>query len=227
MWKELNLSKTINIPKYIHYTQYGLEIAFDWTGEGSMIDVLFFDIDGGEYQLLEGLRKYRPKFICVEYNNSYPLCIDFVPNSIRHGVQASSRAMYRLMAAKGYTYCKSFFHDHVFISNEFLDKIKPNVFEEPLGITAFANNASKHLYNYFNVLAFQKDPVDGINFCKERLDFLINNGSREQARIYFWFTTHTIYSFKNEINKARGEEYCKSLWIAYDEFHHSYALLLF
>ena len=59
------------------------------------LDVLFLDIDGGEYQLLNGFiaNECRPKIICVEYDNTFPLSIDYVPTKYRH--QASSIAFYK------------------------------------------------------------------------------------------------------------------------------------
>ena len=69
------------------------------------------DIDGSEYLLLEGMKKIRPKFICVEYDDSYPLSIDDIPNAAGHGrrYQASSLSMFKLMKSMNYLYIQSFF----------------------------------------------------------------------------------------------------------------------
>jgi len=98
--------------KYISYAETGLEDILHECGCCKELDVLFFDIDGGEYQLFRGLISFRPKIVCIEYDNSFPLSINYVPRMIRHhqnGGQASSTAFFHLFRQKRYTYIRSFF----------------------------------------------------------------------------------------------------------------------
>jgi hypothetical protein len=69
-------------------------------------DLLSIDIDGCDYHILESLRQYRPKVVCIEYNFSIPNEVDFVQAAdfaVKQG--SSARALVRLAAAKGYALC--------------------------------------------------------------------------------------------------------------------------
>ena len=97
-WQDVDSDCVNIVNKRIDYDRKGLERILDELQAPFSLEVLFFDIDGGEYQLLEGLDSYRPKMICVEYDNAYPLNIDYIPLRTRHGFQqASSLAMFKLM----------------------------------------------------------------------------------------------------------------------------------
>ena len=67
-WENLGnkLIKILNSP--IKYERKGLEDILCRMKSPYAIDALFLDIDGGEYQLLEGVDSFRPKIICVEYD---------------------------------------------------------------------------------------------------------------------------------------------------------------
>jgi len=144
-WRRLQLDNVDVFNIGIKFIDSGLESLLADINAPRNIDIFFLDIDGGEYHLLNGLISYRPKFICVEYDNTYPLSIDFAPNQIRHGFQASSLATYNLMIGKGYTYVRSFGHDHIFIANELLSRVKDSI-QFPMGKDAFVSSASSHLY---------------------------------------------------------------------------------
>jgi hypothetical protein len=66
-------------------------------------DFLSIDVDGADYHILESLRSYRPKVVCVEFNPTIPPFVDYVQRrdfSLKHG--SSARALIRLGRAMGY-----------------------------------------------------------------------------------------------------------------------------
>jgi hypothetical protein len=192
------------------------------------IDVFFFDIDGGEYQLLNGMNSFRPKFICVEYDNAYPLAIDFVPKQIRHGIQASSTAMFRLMEEKGYIYIKSFFHDHIFVSQEFFKSLNISIFHD-IGKEAFCKQAPKHLYNFGAVLLYQNENEGnkGIDFYKTKLKHLVANGYVKDAYYFYCMLSQIFYSFKEIVKSVRSANYYQQYVSAYNQFENTYQQDLF
>lgn len=81
-------------------------------------DLLSIDIDGNDYWILESIKEYRPKIICIEYNPSIPNAVDYVQPrdfSVKRG--ASALALCRLAKKKSYalvatTSCNLLFVDH-------------------------------------------------------------------------------------------------------------------
>lgn len=66
-------------------------------------DFLSIDIDGVDYHIFDGLNKYSPKVICIEFNPTIPNSVDFVQPrnfSIKQG--SSAKAIVRLACEKGY-----------------------------------------------------------------------------------------------------------------------------
>jgi hypothetical protein len=185
-WIELNLPRATIINATVFYNEGGLEHLLTSNRVDPEIDVLFLDIDGGELQLLEGLHSYRPKVVCVEYDNSFPLYIDFTPRSIMHRAQASSTAMFKMMLRKGYSYIRSFFHDHIFVANEFFPRVV-SFLEAPYGRDGFVQEAHNHLYMYHAVLLNQgQDNGDlGVWFYQEKIDALVSNGYIPEARSFY------------------------------------------
>lgn len=232
-WKALKLSNVSVHNKYISYAETGLEDILHECGCGKELDVLFFDIDGGEYQLFRGLISFRPKIVCIEYDNSFPLSINYVPRMIRHhqnGGQASSTSMFHLFRQKRYTYLRSFFQDHIFISDEYLDSIGnlSNLGINTFGRKAFINNASDHLYSYKAVLINQPDnhAKDGVKFYSTKIEALLDNGYISEACHFFWILRNVM---KDNIPNAeqRGESYHDLYVHAVDEFVKEYSHILF
>ena len=87
-------------------------------------DFLSIDIDGCDYFILESLRIYRPKFVCIEYNPTIPNEVDFVQPkdfSIKQG--ASAKAITSLAAAKGYALVATTYCNLIFVRNEFKEGV--------------------------------------------------------------------------------------------------------
>lgn len=87
-------------------------------------DFLSIDIDGCDYFILESLRIYRPKVICIEYNPTIPNEVEFVQPkdfSIKQG--SSAKAITRLAATKGYTLVATTYCNLILVRNEFRESV--------------------------------------------------------------------------------------------------------
>ncbi len=69
-------------------------------------DVLSIDIDGADYWIFEGLKKYRPKIVIIEFNPTIPKEVIFInPRNIVSNQGSSIKSICELAAAKNYKIC--------------------------------------------------------------------------------------------------------------------------
>ena len=118
----------------IPYKAGGLDAYIDNSFEGKCPDILFLDIDGGEYGLIETSSLF-PEVVCVEYNRNLMPNSMFTPQSIGHGIlkQASPLAIVEMMLSRGYELSGLFWNDMVFVKScrvSSFKKVKPQVIEE-------------------------------------------------------------------------------------------------
>lgn len=67
-------------------------------------DFLSIDVDGVDYHILDSMKDFRPKVICIEFNPTIPNAVDFVQKRdmrTKHG--SSAKAICRLADKKGYS----------------------------------------------------------------------------------------------------------------------------
>jgi len=218
-WAETSSNNIRLYNRSVGYYSQGLEDLLKATDAPNDLDVLFFDIDGGELQLLAGLLKYRPKIIQLEYDNTFPLSIDFVPTRIQHGAQASSLATYRLMTGKAYTYLNSFFHDHIFIANEYLH-LASSIPQLSFGEDFFFKNAPQHIYSFYNVLLGQAENNGGggIRFFASKVQILLDHLSIKNAIHYFHHLNLIFESFSQVVSNTRSSEYQKQYQYHLEQF---------
>ena len=208
-WMQLNLPNVNIFNKPIPYRKSGLDEIIKEVCNAEL-DVLFLDIDGSEYHQIDGLNSSRPKFICVEYDNAYPLNIRYVPKQMRHSVksaQASSVSTYELLSQKGYVYLKSFFLDHIFIEESFMLSNLETINNLGIkhGFKHFLLNAPKHLYNIGAVLTNQAEGEahKGIDFYSEKLENLINHSQMLEASSFYNTIILGIESYKSQISEKK------------------------
>ncbi len=88
-------------------------------------DVLSIDIDGCDYWVLDGLAKYEPKIIVVEFNPTIPNTVEFVqaPDpTVKQGSSAFSLCI--LARKKGYNLVAVTTCNLIFLRNEYLNSMK-------------------------------------------------------------------------------------------------------
>jgi hypothetical protein len=68
------------------------------------LDLLIIDIDGNDYWIFESLNKCFPKIICVEFNPTIPIGVEFIqPKDSNVNFSSSASALLRLASSKGYS----------------------------------------------------------------------------------------------------------------------------
>lgn len=65
--------------------------------------VACIDVDGQDYHILNGIKKYAPDIIVIEYNPTIPANIDIFQTDAPGLIGSSSKALTRLARDKGYT----------------------------------------------------------------------------------------------------------------------------
>ena len=67
-------------------------------------DFLSIDIDGCDYFILDSLKQFRPKVICIEFNPTVPNEVDFVqPRDFKVQQGAAAKSLADLARSKGYS----------------------------------------------------------------------------------------------------------------------------
>ena len=87
-------------------------------------DFLSVDIDGMDYWILESLRKYKPKVICIEFNPSIPNVVHFVQQfdpDIKQG--SSAKAISDLGKMMGYSVVSATYCNLLLVRNEFINAV--------------------------------------------------------------------------------------------------------
>jgi hypothetical protein len=87
-------------------------------------ELLSIDIDGNDYHIWKGLKKYKPKVVIIEFNPTIPLEVEFVqeynPN-INHG--SSLSALNKLAKSKKYSLVATTSANAIFVSNRLLARL--------------------------------------------------------------------------------------------------------
>jgi hypothetical protein len=188
-WLPFASQKIFVIQKTVPLHDRSLDTIFAELSLQPTFEVLFLDLDGWEYHLVKGMRRFRPKIICIETDALFPLNISFIPNRsdyFRSVSQASSLATYKMLLDKGYVYLKSYLQDMIFIDSAFFAEhysfFKNNV---GYGQDSFATSARKAVYNPFVTILNQKEPSVGFDLYHNRIEALMNQGKYlDAANLY-------------------------------------------
>ena len=206
-WKSLALDNVSIFNTSIPYRQDGLITIFKENKIPQDIDVLFLDIDGGEYQLLEGFISggYRPKVICVEYAYAFPISIDYIPTSICYQKQASSIAFFRMLSSAGYVYLKTFFQDHIFVDRDFAAKINA-ILPPP---EYFYVEAAANIAQFDRVLLCQYSGDQGVKFYESSLRILMSQRHACTASFYSYIVggINCCLGVLNQLEDANPDYY--------------------
>lgn len=230
-WRELKDNITL-LELYIPYRDNAMDWALDQFGDlPADFEALFLDINGGEWQLLNGMKKYRPKVICVEYDNAYPMSIDYVPAFFGYSPetgQASASAFYRMMAEHRYYFVQSFFQDHIYVSEEFLSAILTAKEDFKYGTSHYLETGHEALYSPVAVLCNQEEskPNAGFSFYCDKLRALICDGHINQAaHMYAYVLSHALHA-NNIVTQRRSPEYAAKYQEALQRLVREYSYLI-
>ena len=194
------------------------------------IDVLFLDIDGGEYGLIEGLfarATVRPKVICVEYNNNFSPEIKYVPNSIVIGLQASARAFFDLFKTNSYVFLGCFWGDIVFADLSFYELAEKYSVEHEEH--RFVRSAIQHHCHMQQLIFGENDPNASLTKVDSWIRNIASDGGRESAvhlALYALRTSEQLLRFRAFYGQYRGERFFNDLTSSKEHFERTWSCLL-
>ena len=91
-------------------------------------DLLSIDIDGADYWIFEGLEKYRPKVIVIEFNPTIPKEVEFINSrDILRNQGSSIRSLAKLAQAKNYKVVGITLCNLIFVKDEFKVAFSENI----------------------------------------------------------------------------------------------------
>ena len=82
------------------------------------LDLVSIDVDGTDFHIWRGLRRYRPRLVIVEYNPMIPHHIDIVGSASGNDIGCSVRSLARLGKEKGYSLVACIGWNAFFVSQE-------------------------------------------------------------------------------------------------------------
>jgi len=91
-------------------------------------DLLSIDIDGADYWIFEGLAKYQPKIIVIEFNPTIPKHVNFInPRTTSINKGSSLRSLITLAELKGYKAIGTTICNVILLRNQFADSFDESV----------------------------------------------------------------------------------------------------
>ena len=195
-------------------------------------DVLFLDIDGGEWHLLKSLCEIKPSIVCVEADGGYPHSITYTPEKIESGNQASHRSMHEMMKQQGYQYLYGFAQDMIYASDEFIaEVIQPKMPHIDFGDDVFFSVGKNNLepcimaFNGWANLAIKKLPRPKVyDYASARIDRLVNSCQRRSAVELFHLWERALHSFAYLLD-GNPEHIRHSFYLEVEEFILKYKTL--
>jgi len=225
-WLALGNNRIEVLNEAIPYLPEGLDLTLKSLGAQTKgCDVLFLDIDGGEFHLLEGMSIVRPRLICVEHDNSFPINFEYVPRFIQHARQSSSAAMVKMMRSKGYLLLRSFFQDLIFIEESFA-----NIYSSRLSGSGIfgpfhaVQEISRGAYSYYSVLVNQEEPHGdrGVSFYRSKMEIVSADCPKDVANFFCAFLYKVMLDFSPVIEQLRSPDYYRAFASSLMETKHSF-----
>lgn len=100
-----------------------LDAILAGTGIPMEFDVLSIDIDSYDYHVWKAAKHYRPRVVCIEYNQTIPNEIEYVqPLDRAISVGSSVRALVNLGLAKGYELVCVTPTNAIFVAKEYFER---------------------------------------------------------------------------------------------------------
>ena len=123
--KNIDTKKVIKLNKFVKFDgENSLEQILKKTEIPKNFDLISIDIDGCDYYIMEDLKYYKPKIICIEFNHTIPNEVEFVQEKnfkIKHG--SSALSLINLAISKGYLLAASTLTNLIFIDNKYKSEV--------------------------------------------------------------------------------------------------------
>jgi len=158
-------------------------------------DIIFLDIDGGEYQLLAGMNM-RPSIICVEFERTLLADAHYIPNIFGYGHQASAISTLEIMNSKEYVLAEATLGDLIFVDEKVLTK------RQKMDISKGKDYIIKNYWriglnpaNSLFVQRYSDDPGNVFTMYKNTINKLVMNGKRDLAVDMMSVQLHGLMEF--------------------------------
>ena len=123
--KNIDTKKVIKLNKFVKFDgENSLEQILKKTEIPKNFDLISIDIDGCDYYIMENLKYYNPKIICIEFNHTIPNEVEFVQEKnfkIKHG--SSALSLVNLATSKRYLLAASTLTNLIFIDNKYKKEV--------------------------------------------------------------------------------------------------------
>lgn len=95
-------------------------------------DLLSIDVDGNDYEIWEGMTRFRPSVVIIEHNPSIPPGFEYVDHGGRAFMGSSATSLHQLARRKGYELLGCTFNNSFFLREELFTtlKVKPQTVHE-------------------------------------------------------------------------------------------------
>ena len=123
-------------------------------------DFLSIDIDGCDYFILDSLKAYQPKVVCIEFNPTIPNEVEFVqPKDFRIRQGCSARSLARLAREKGYSLAASTLCNLFFVSNRVRNSV---IGPDEILIEALIDDSQsrRYVFSGYDGTVFLDKPLD-------------------------------------------------------------------
>ena len=117
----------VKICRFVGFEAHdNLDAIFADTPLPEDFDFLSIDIDGCDWHVWDSMKNYRPKVVCIEYNETVPVDLDYVqPRDFNVKIGNGCKAMDNLAHAKGYTTVCLTRTNVIAVRNDLVDLVLP------------------------------------------------------------------------------------------------------
>lgn len=126
-------------------------------------DFLSIDIDGMDYYILQSLKKFRPKLICIEFNPSIPNSIFFVQeNNLQIKQGSSAKAIWDLATSKNYTVIAATDINLFLLENTYLNLFLPDL--KPIEVLVPHGNDPQIIFSGYDGTLLSNKPYINLSW---------------------------------------------------------------
>ena len=110
-------------------------------------DLISIDVDGDEYYILKGLKRYLPRILIIEYNPTIPPHIELIQEEGEF-FGCSAKAMVRLAFYKGYILTYITKSNLIFVRKDLFERV--GIAEEKLDAKSFPNDTLTYVISSYD-----------------------------------------------------------------------------
>lgn len=164
-------------------------------------DLLSIDVDGLDFQVWRGLKRFRPRLVVIEYNSTIPPHVELVGSGKGNNIGCSLASLAKLGREKGYALVASVVWNAFFVRREdasaFLDADDLDALFDPVFVRYALQTLSGEIF-YCGVGPRLEHPGQvPVMFTRPR-PFCHDSGSVDKSSVEIYRTPNTIGSAMKE-----------------------------